>query len=165
MHAAIANKISLNSALWIRRSLFAKLRGFIFCQCRDMAHLDSQLRAKHQVAPRRIEFLPARHPEASSFQWNPKYEPINGNNTSISPRSTNNERNKTDKSGKTNVSDPIYKVPAPPAGIHWNEKREMGCGLDNLGNTCFLNSALQCLTYTPPLANLALQRWHSKACE
>ena len=42
------------------------------------------------------------------------------------------------------------------------DNHQMGAGLKNMGNTCFLNATLQCLTYVPPLANYALANGHAK---
>lgn len=41
----------------------------------------------------------------------------------------------------------------------------IGAGLANLGNTCFLNSVLQCLSYTPPLAAHLQSGLHSSSCK
>ncbi|XP_039990832.1 ubiquitin carboxyl-terminal hydrolase 42 isoform X2 [Xiphias gladius] len=58
------------------------------------------------------------------------------------------------------------KVLFPPERLNlkWTQVHRIGAGLQNMGNTCFLNSALQCLTYTPPFANYMLTREHSKTC-
>lgn len=48
--------------------------------------------------------------------------------------------------------------------LKWNQIHSIGAGLKNMGNTCFLNSALQCLTYTAPFTNYMLTQEHSRTC-
>lgn len=49
--------------------------------------------------------------------------------------------------------------------LEWKSSHGIGAGLCNLGNTCFLNSVLQCLMYTPPLHNYLTSADHKKKCE
>lgn len=55
--------------------------------------------------------------------------------------------------------------PVERLSLRWGRVYRVGAGLHNLGNTCFLNSTVQCLTYTPPLANYLLSKEHTRGCK
>ncbi|KAK1327380.1 hypothetical protein QTO34_014985 [Cnephaeus nilssonii] len=61
---------------------------------------------------------------------------------------------------------PLAPADTPPPSGSWSPGRPhaVGAGLQNLGNTCYANAALQCLSYTPPLARYLLSGRHSGAC-
>lgn len=67
------------------------------------------------------------------------------------------EKTQATNSGPSNANNTSYWTNIPPIQVGVT-------GLNNLGNTCFMNSALQCLSNTAPLTDYFLSDQYQKVC-
>ncbi len=138
--------------------------------------LDERLAAScRQFFTQKIEFTAAKGPDSHLEHLKARYTPLNRAYKPPSAMESPGRNNVKPSSSEIDVSREKKKsdgVPEPKMVLFhasqlvmgWKEARSVGCGLCNLGNTCFLNSVLQCLTYTPPLFNYVASGQHSKSC-
>jgi ubiquitin C-terminal hydrolase len=71
----------------------------------------------------------------------------------------------TEKEPDDGIPQPKLVLFSNKVDMQWKAVRKIGAGLHNMGNTCFLNSTLQCLTYTAPLANYLMTDDHPQKCK
>ena len=121
--------------------------------------------------------MPASSPDKYLEQLKAKYIPLNTTkkkkkkSKSARMLPTTKQPEDTDsascsKDGESSIFSPkVILFNKEDLALTWNNVRGVGPGLVNLGNTCFLNSVIQCLTYTPPLANYLLSGEHKKKCK
>ncbi|XP_027705995.1 ubiquitin carboxyl-terminal hydrolase 36 [Vombatus ursinus] len=126
-----------------------------------------------KVLLQKIEFEPA----SKSFSY--QLESLKSKYVLLNPKTEGASRHKSCEEAqiRRRGSDHGFEsysdgVPAPQKvlfpmdrlSLKWERIYRVGAGLHNLGNTCFLNSTIQCLTYTPPLANYLISKEHTRNC-
>jgi ubiquitin carboxyl-terminal hydrolase 36/42 len=129
--------------------------------------------AQNPLLSRRINFIEMTAPDRAYEDLRRKYQPINADAVTKNGRMAVSRDGKplpgegtassVSAAGSVATKEPqILDLTSIPKT--WKDSHPVAPGLGNLGNTCFLNSSLQCLAHTPPLTEYLLSGHHGRNC-
>lgn len=128
--------------------------------------LDAKLTtSSKQVLLQRIEFKAASKPDEQYEKLKRKYQPLNSSTSHVNQGFVNNGHDNSISNDDDLPQPKRILCSEDQVKVQWDKMRRVGPGLSNLGNTCYLNSVLQVLTYTAPLVNFLSTQEHNKECK
>uniref|UniRef100_A0A2R5LFQ0 Ubiquitin carboxyl-terminal hydrolase n=1 Tax=Ornithodoros turicata TaxID=34597 RepID=A0A2R5LFQ0_9ACAR len=154
--ARSADSLNKQVGSGIRKSVLESRIEFEEDNSRDRQWLDNVQGKYIQLNPGRNDRTVANG-AVKLTERSPGLPVENGVKNGISP--VRSRTSSPQKQGTAEDGIPRPRVRLHPVGavtLEWRKMRRIGVGLLNAGNTCFLNSVLQCLSYCPPLANYLL---------